>query len=112
MNNEGETLPKDTIKALAKYEHKLKFKLIQSVNNQEAMTPEKAEEGKQEPNFDWLTKTDVQFFSSVKEQIVKNQELDPKSVKIAEDDGKVGDDAIDKAKKLQDELDLHNIDRK
>jgi hypothetical protein len=33
MNNTGEILPKDTIKALAKYEHKLKFKLIQSVNN-------------------------------------------------------------------------------
>jgi len=28
MNNTGETLPKDTIKALAKYERNLKFKLI------------------------------------------------------------------------------------
>ena len=36
------------------------------------MTPEKAEEGKQEQNFDWLTKTDVQFFSAVKEQIISN----------------------------------------
>lgn len=36
------------------------------------MTPKKAEEGKKEQNFDWLTKTDVQFFSSVKEQINKD----------------------------------------
>jgi hypothetical protein len=48
----------------------------------------------------------------VKEQIVKNWELDPKSVKTAGDESKVGDAAIDKAKKLQDELDLRNIDKK
>jgi hypothetical protein len=33
MKNTGDTLPKDTIKVLAKYEHNLKFKMIQSVNN-------------------------------------------------------------------------------